>query len=476
MATSATLAASVKQAARGYERSKRKRAKPTERGGIVAESDARSRQRNAARAARFAAAASPATASLSASPPASKKQRRRQARRDAASASSEGASAARIVGTCEALEKAYFRITSAPDPSTVRPLRVLRRALVWVQGMWSDAVTIALAADDDDDDDDDDFVRDRSRPPSVDSDEYAPVCEQLKSIRQDCTLQGLEGDFAIKVYETHARIALEAGDFDEFNRCQTKLAELHLSYEMRSLSTAKSSSAASHSNRARLKAGADERELPAVRYIACSTSSQQAGLHPHRGEFLAYRVLYELSSSLQSAKHGRAALTGLLQSLPAHERALPPVHRALRVVRAALAGDYFEFWRLHTRVEESGDMEIYLIEELVAVMRNDALLATLAAFRPTLPCKVLQRMLGFRTARGAMGKKREASACRAWLRKRDVVLRKFSAEEDDAEEGKKQKKKKKKKKKQKRVRWVLDVVATKTRLATLNRVERGGKA
>jgi len=450
MATSATLlAASVKQAARGYERSKRKRAKPTERGGIVAESDARSRQRNAARAARFAAAASPATASLSASPPASKKQRRRQARRDAASASSEGASAARIVGTCEALEKAYFRITSAPDPSTVRPLRVLRRALVWVQGMWSDAVTIALAADDDDDDDDDDFVRDRSRPPSVDSDEYAPVCEQLKSIRQDCTLQGLEGDFAIKVYETHARIALEAGDFDEFNRCQTKLAELHLSYEMRSLSTAKSSSAA--------------------------LSSQQAGLHPHRGEFLAYRVLYELSSSLQSAKHGRAALTGLLQSLPAHERALPPVHRALRVVRAALAGDYFEFWRLHTRVEESGDMEIYLIEELVGVMRNDALLATLAAFRPTLPCKVLQRMLGFRTARGAMGKKREASACRAWLRKRDVVLRKFSAEEDDAEEGKKQKKKKKKKK-QKRVRWVLDVVATKTRLATLNRVERGGKA
>jgi len=34
-----------------------------------------------------------------------------------------------IKGTCEALEKSYFRLTCAPDPATVRPEPVLRRAL-----------------------------------------------------------------------------------------------------------------------------------------------------------------------------------------------------------------------------------------------------------------------------------------------------------------------------------------------------------
>jgi hypothetical protein len=34
-----------------------------------------------------------------------------------------------ISGTCKSLEKAYFRLTSAPDPSTVRPAPVLRKAL-----------------------------------------------------------------------------------------------------------------------------------------------------------------------------------------------------------------------------------------------------------------------------------------------------------------------------------------------------------
>jgi len=104
----------------------------------------------------------------------------------------------RIIGTSVALEKPYLRLTSVPDPKDVRPYSVLKKALRHVKSKykkkkWS----------------------------------YNYACEQLKSIRQDMTVQGVEDALAVQVYETHGRLALENNDMDEFIQCLTCLSQLY---------------------------------------------------------------------------------------------------------------------------------------------------------------------------------------------------------------------------------------------------------
>ncbi|KAH9302764.1 hypothetical protein KI387_014347, partial [Taxus chinensis] len=90
-----------------------------------------------------------------------------------------------VKGTCQEIEKRYLRLTSAPDPNTVRPEEVLQEALAMVQNSTKN---------------------------------YLYKCDQLKSIRQDLTVQRIRNEFTARVYETHARLALEAGDMSEFNQ------------------------------------------------------------------------------------------------------------------------------------------------------------------------------------------------------------------------------------------------------------------
>ena len=90
----------------------------------------------------------------------------------------------KLKGFSTKLEKPYLRLTTAPRTSTIRPLRILKLALENVKEKYAE------------------------------SDDYEFACEQLKSIRQDLTVQHIENRFAAHAYETHARIALECGDLE----------------------------------------------------------------------------------------------------------------------------------------------------------------------------------------------------------------------------------------------------------------------
>jgi len=106
---------------------------------------------------------------------------------------SSGTTHTTIRGTCQALEKDYYRLTANPPASSIRPEHILRQSLEMVKNNF------------------------------LETDDYSYANNQLKSIRQDITVQNICNRFAAHVYETHARIALEQGDLCEYNQCQSQI-------------------------------------------------------------------------------------------------------------------------------------------------------------------------------------------------------------------------------------------------------------
>ncbi|CAM4906833.1 unnamed protein product [Rotaria socialis] len=102
-----------------------------------------------------------------------------------------------LIGTCEELEKNYLRLTSAPNPSTIRPLAILEQAFPFVLNKYQL------------------------------NNDWSYISSQLKSIRQDLIVQSIRNDFALLVYEENARLALEMGDRDQFVQCQTQVETLY---------------------------------------------------------------------------------------------------------------------------------------------------------------------------------------------------------------------------------------------------------
>jgi hypothetical protein len=98
-----------------------------------------------------------------------------------------------IVGTCQQIEKAYFRLQGDANPAWVRPEEVLSKSLEYVREEWRNGT------------------------------EWLYCDEQFRSIRQDLFVQGIESDFCVNAYAIGARVALEANDLGQFNQCQTQL-------------------------------------------------------------------------------------------------------------------------------------------------------------------------------------------------------------------------------------------------------------
>ncbi|CAK0881498.1 unnamed protein product [Prorocentrum cordatum] len=102
-----------------------------------------------------------------------------------------------VEGVCTELEKPFLRLTTLPRASDLRPAHVLQQAFALVQERWRQHRDWAWAG------------------------------EMLRSIRQDLTVQMIRSSFTVEVYELSARLALEAGDFKQFDQSFGPLEELH---------------------------------------------------------------------------------------------------------------------------------------------------------------------------------------------------------------------------------------------------------
>ncbi|XP_057981811.1 SAC3 family protein A [Malania oleifera] len=212
-----------------------------------------------------------------------------------------------VKGTCQEIEKRYLRLTSAPDPSTVRPEEVLEKALDMVQNSQKN---------------------------------YLYKCDQLKSIRQDLTVQRIHNKLTVQVYETHARLALEVGDLPEYNQCQSQLKALYAE-----------------------------------------------GIEGCYMEFSAYNLLCVIMHS-----NNNRDLLSSMSRLSDTAKKDEAVKHALAVRAAVTSGNYVMFFRLY---KTAPNLNTCLMDLYVEKMRYAAVRCMSRSYRPMVPVSYIAKVLGF---------------------------------------------------------------------------------
>ncbi|KAJ6717791.1 LEUKOCYTE RECEPTOR CLUSTER MEMBER 8 [Salix purpurea] len=243
-----------------------------------------------------------------------------------------------VKGTCQEIEKRYLRLTSAPDPSTVRPEEVLEKALLMVHNSQKN---------------------------------YLYRCDQLKSIRQDLTVQRIQNQLTVKVYETHARLALEAGDLPEYNQCQSQLKTLYAE-----------------------------------------------GIEGCHMEFAAYNLLCVILHS-----NNNRDLVSSMSRLNEGTKKDKAVKHALAVRAAVTSGNYVMFFRLY---KEAPNLNTCLMDLYVEKMRYRAVTCMSRSYRPTIPVSYIAQVLGFSsTSDGNDEKDSDGSGleeCVEWMKAHGACL------------------------------------------------------
>ncbi|OEL13694.1 SAC3 family protein A [Dichanthelium oligosanthes] len=241
-----------------------------------------------------------------------------------------------IKGTCQEIEKEYLRLTRAPKPDEVRPEDVLEKALHMVE---------------------------------TSEKNYLYKCDQLKSIRQDLTVQRIQNELTVKVYETHARLAIQSGDLAEYNQCQSQLKRLY-----------------------------------------------GGGLKGCNLEFSAYNLLCVMQHS-----NSKRDLLSSMASLPKEAKKDATVKHALEVCSAVLSGNYVLFFKLY---KVAPNLNSYLMDLYVERMRFEAIKCMSKSYCPTVPVRYSAQVLGFVgidevcEGNGAVG----LEECKKWLKAHGAVL------------------------------------------------------
>ncbi|XP_057475534.1 SAC3 family protein A-like isoform X2 [Actinidia eriantha] len=251
-----------------------------------------------------------------------------------------------VKGTCQEIEKRYLRLTSAPDPATVRPEEVLEKALLIVQNSQKN---------------------------------YLYKCDQLKSIRQDLTVQRIRNELTVKVYETHARLAIEVGDLAEYNQCQSQLKTLYAE-----------------------------------------------GIKGCHLEFSAYNLLCVILHSSNNRD-----LLSAMSRLSVEARKDEALKHALAVRAAVTSGNYVLFFRLY---KTAPNLNTCLMDLYVEKMRYAAVRCMSRSYRPTVPVSYIAQVLGFTNASPSIETSEEKDSdgleeCVEWLKAHGACLAADNTEE-----------------------------------------------